>query len=325
LSPDPIVWAAIVGAGVALLAAIGALAARGVLSGVIAASVASAMLAAAFAAYGAAQTALFAAAAGALWAVTAIAAWLLAPDCAEGRHSPVVSTALIGLGAAILTYAMADAPSPAAHASAAPGADPLDALVAVCLFAVGGAAANALLGQGERSVLGAPSGPRGAFPGREHAVARGVGKGLSPLLAVAALAVGAQYGVGAAVAAGALLALALALYALVFGLDAAVAIAPPAAVGGLGALGLALAFAGGFAPLAWGGSPFVFVDAPRLGPASGAVIAEGAFAAAAIAAAFGAGSVGFYALAGRAQALPDEPAAPRTASSVPPAKQRRAP
>jgi hypothetical protein len=116
---------------------------------------------------------------------------------------------------------MADAPGPAALGGVSSGV--FAGAVAAVVLSVGAAAAFALLDAGGRNAASAPIQSALAFPGREHAVSRGIGKGLTPLVALAAFALAAP--AAAPVAAGALLALALSLYALVFGLDAALRIA----------------------------------------------------------------------------------------------------
>lgn len=296
--------AALCFAAIAAGAALAAAAARGATSTAVALGVATAAGAGALALFDAQQTALVAVTWGAAGVVAAFAAALIAPETKRAKGPVIVGALGVVLGASILTALAADTPSPIALARTAP-AEAADVIVALALALLASGAVMAVLGQGERSALTGPRAAAGAFPGREHAVARGVGKGLSPVLAIVAVSLAASSGVGGAVAGGALLGAALALYALVFGLDAALRLAPPRFVLLGGWIALAAAIAVGAAPTATGGAPF---DIAALGAVGRWAIAaaEGTLRTAVMIGTFSTGAAVFFAVAARLAPLPAE-------------------
>ena len=301
------VLGAIAACALALAATCATAAIRSSLGAIVGASVALTALVLAFALFGADQAALLAATMGAALTVLLIMAATIAGDPTRTRKpaSGATTAALSVLLATALAFAMADAPTPfEAGGDVDAGIDALDGLIVGVCMCVVAASVWALLAVGERSALNAPSPPSGtAFPGREHAVARGVGKGLTPLIALIALALAPLGGLGAAFAGGALLGLAFALYAIVFGLEAAMRAAPIKLVRALGAGGLLAALVVGAAPAALGGAPFAFESMPPIAGASGQAIGEGALAAAFGCLAFGAVASMFLAIAGRVPTL----------------------
>jgi len=288
---------AIAASAIAAGAGLAALLARGASSTMIGAGVAIAALALALALFDAPAAAAFAIVAAAALAVMFVGAELLAPEPPLRARAPIAALAALAVVAGGLCFAMADAPGPAALGGVSSGV--FAGAVAAVVLSVGAAAAIALLDAGGRNAASAPIQSALAFPGREHAVSRGIGKGLTPLVALAAFALAAP--AAAPVAAGALLALALSLYALVFGLDAALRIAPARALGALTWAGLAFALAVGAAPRAWGGPAFAFDAAPV---AAVRVLLEAGLSGAVALVAFGAIGQAFYAFAGRLPSLP---------------------
>ncbi|MFZ4601829.1 MAG: hypothetical protein ACOYM8_05180 [Caulobacterales bacterium] len=288
---------ALAASAIAAGAGLAALLARGAASTMTGVGVAIAALALVVALYDAPAAAAFAIVAAAALAVMFVGAELLAPEPPKRARPPFAAMAAVAAVAGGLCFAMGDAPGPVALGGVNPGV--FAGAVAAVVMSAGAAAAFALLDAGGRNAASAPAQPAIAFPGREHAVSRGIGKGLTPLVALAAFALAAP--TASPVAAGALLALALSLYALVFGLDAALRIASARALGGLTWIGLALTLAIAAAPRAWNGPAFAFDAAPA--PAV-RVILEAALAGAIALMAFGALSQAFYAFAGRLPSLP---------------------